>query len=432
MKKIIAFITKGIWDKDISEYKTKPLRWAVRQLKVILVTVRGIGKHNIVVLSASLTFYTMMSLVPIAALVFAVVKGFGLQESLYHNLHASFPEYNDLINNLMVFADNMLARTKGGLIAGVGIVILFWAIMRVFGNVERVFNQIWEVRSKRGFARKFSDYLTVVIIAPLLWILTGSLSVMLRRNLACMVDRHWIETLFSAASLVVLWAMFTFIYVVLPNTKVRLRSAMTAAIVAGTALFIFQSIYFYVQTHMMAYNAIYGSFAALPLFLIWMQINWHIVLFGAELSYAYQNLAHYEKEEQALEMSYRDRQKVLLAVLIIIDKHFDSATGAITAEQIASELNLPIRIVRDVLFDLEGGKLVAAAKDARDDMIERYLPLRNVDALTVNDVINSVERLGGTSVIPADNLTLAKVGEVLEGLRSCDSPWNKPLSEVVK
>lgn len=146
IKKIVQYITKDIWVKKEHEYKSRRTRWAVRQFKVFIFTAQGIGQHSILVRSAALTFYTLMSLVPIAALVFSVMKGFGFEARLNEYLHEQFPQYRVLIDQVLTFANAMIQRTKGGVIASVGVVVLFWSVIKVFNYVESSFNSIWEVR----------------------------------------------------------------------------------------------------------------------------------------------------------------------------------------------------------------------------------------------------------------------------------------------
>jgi membrane protein len=400
-------------------------------LKIILITIGDVSKHNILVYSSALTFYTMMSLVPILALIFAVVKGFGLQANFYQNLYASFPEYASLIDQALTFANNLLEHTKGGVVAGVGLATLFWSVMKLFGNAETAFSLIWEVKRRRSITRKFSDYITVIIIAPILWILSSSLSGVVRDNLTGLADKAYIDLLFIVARVIVLWGLFLFLYSVMPNTRVRLRNAFTGAAIAGTAFYIFQLAYVWAQSSMMSYNAIYGSFAALPLFLIWLQTSWQIVLFGAELSYAYQNLSNYEQERQAMGMSYRDRQKVMLAALVVIGRRFNSNAGAITYEQIAAELDLPVRIVKDVVFDLENSGFIAATRDGDDERVNRYVPARAIDSLRISDVVDVVENSGELSVLPLDNPLFHNIAATLDGINASNRELDRPLSELV-
>lgn len=265
IKKIVQYITKDIWVKKEHEYKSRRTRWAVRQFKVFIFTAQGIGQHSILVRSAALTFYTLMSLVPIAALVFSVMKGFGFEARLNEYLHEQFPQYRVLIDQVLTFANAMIQRTKGGVIASVGVVVLFWSVIKVFNYVESSFNSIWEVRrsaladaqvqrlhdghrhradsvgsSRAASASRYSSTCSITPRPPIVNVLLGTLSTL------------------------VIWTMFTFVYLVMPNTKVKLRSALTAGIMAGTIFVLFQLAYVFIQSRLTNYNAIYGSFAAVP------------------------------------------------------------------------------------------------------------------------------------------------------------------------
>ena len=233
IKKIVQYITKDIWVKKEHEYKSRRTRWAVRQFKVFIFTAQGIGQHSILVRSAALTFYTLMSLVPIAALVFSVMKGFGFEARLNEYLHEQFPQYRVLIDQVLTFANAMIQRTKGGVIASVGVVVLFWSVIKVFNYVESSFNSIWEVRRSRSLTRKFSDYTTVIVIAPILWVISSSIGIQIQQHLLHYTSTPIVNVLLGTLSTLVIWTMFTFVYLVMPNTKVKLRSALTAGIMAG-------------------------------------------------------------------------------------------------------------------------------------------------------------------------------------------------------
>lgn len=308
---IITFFTDTVFRKGAGEYRNPVARWAVRQYKLLFYTVQGLSSHGTMVRSAALTFYTLMSLVPVVALVFAVVKGFGLAEGLEQNLYEVLPQSPEVIDYVVGFAQKALARTQGGWVALVGVLTLFWAVIKVFGSIEDAFNNIWEVRSTRSAARKYGDYIAVVVVAPILWVISSSMGNYAAEILG-VAGSPALEVLSRAGSLVVAWVMFTFIYVVLPSTKVRFTAALTAGVVAGTAFVLFQWGYVYLQRWMTSYNAIYGSFAALPLFLLWMQISWEILLLGGELSFAYQNVARFDEERESLLVSYDCRRKLMV------------------------------------------------------------------------------------------------------------------------
>ena len=170
LKRVIHFLTEGVFQLRPEEVENRFLRWILKQYKLLYYTARGVIEHNTLMRSASLTFYTLMSIVPLAALIFAVMKGFGMAENLTNELHAALPQFPEFINYIVGFANNALARTRGGLLATLSVMMLFWAGMRVFASIESAFNNIWEVKRSRGFARQFSDYIAVVVIVPVLWL----------------------------------------------------------------------------------------------------------------------------------------------------------------------------------------------------------------------------------------------------------------------
>ncbi len=391
IKHIINFITLGIWQKPEDEYNSKYMRWATRQIKLFILTIKGFGEHDILIRSAALTFYTLMSIVPIAALIFAVVKGFGMESNFKYDLLMTFPEYEPIIEKVLTFATDLLNHTQGGVLASVGFITLIWAVIKVFGNIERAFNHIWEVKKQRSITRKVSDYITVIFIAPMLWIISNSLTILIKTELSIYTGHAITETLYWIGSIVSMWLMFTFIYYVMPNTKVKVIGALTAGIIAGTVFQIFQIAYIFLQSHVTSYNATYGSLAALPLFLIWLQSSWQILLSGAELSFAYQNMSRYEQERESTHISYDNRNKVMIASMLTIVRNFMNDKGATSAETIAEELDLPGRIVRDVIFTLEEAGQVLPVKNDIDEKIMLYIPAKDIHRTTIFDVINSVE-----------------------------------------
>ena len=328
----LTYFTDTIFRRDVTEWRNPVVRWLVQQYRLLFYTARGLLEHGTIVRSAALTFYTLMSLVPILAVVFAVVKGFGLADGLIENLYGLFPRNPDIVDYIVNFAENALARTQGGVVAAVALVMLFWAVIRVFGSIESAFNNIWEVKVERSITRQWTDYIAVVMIVPILWIVANAVGNYAEQLLG--FDDSWYFNLLShLASMIVIWVMFTFLYIVIPNARVRFGSALMAGIVAGTIFLLFQWGYVYVQRWMTSYNAIYGSFAALPLLLIWMQTSWEILLFGGELSFAYQNIARFGEERESLLISYDQRRKVLLAVMLTVVRNFRDRGGALPADE---------------------------------------------------------------------------------------------------
>lgn len=437
ISQFMDFIKHGVWQKDGEEDNGEnKVRWYVRPFRILIYTVKGLGEHGVGVRAAGLSFFTLTAIVPVFAVIYAVIKGFGMQETLTEYLYEQFGPYRELIDTILEFAGNMLSvRTSGGLIAGFGLVILFWSVIQVFGNIENAFNNIWEVKHKRSMGRKFSDYITVIIIAPILWIISRNLVSYIRTGLEPYAWSWLLDILFGLLALMAIWLIFAFIYYVMPNTRVKFKGALIAGIIAGTLFQVFQLGYTWLQGYLTAYNVIYGSFAALPLFLIWLQWSWMILLVGAELSFAYQNISKYEQERESMNMCYDRRRKVMLAAMVTIVKHFLDNKGPVNSEQVADELNMPVRIVRDVIYDLENAGLVLAVKDEHDDRRSYFIPARDVHTISVYDVVEGVEcnSNANLNVNFRNNRKIDRVSEVLDGVKAVTSqpPYNVPITDLI-
>lgn len=413
---MVEELTALLFRKNINEWHNPLMRWGVRQSKLILYTVICLIKHGTIARSAALTFYTLMSLVPILAVVFAVVKGFGLTDSLMNNLYGLFPQNPDVVDYLVSFVEKALARTQGGVMASVALIMLFWAVIKVFGSIESAFNHIWEVKIERSITRQWSDYIALIMIVPILWIATSATG-SYAQQLIGFDDRWFFVVLSRLISMLVIWTMFTLLYIIIPNTRVRFSSAFMAGIVAGTAFLLFQWGYLYVQRWMTSYNAIYGSFAALPLFLIWMQTSWQILLFGGELSFAYQNISRFDEERESLLISYDQRRKVILAIMLTVVENFRTRGGTTSGEYIRRQLDLPTRIVNDVLFQLVQARQLIAVDDNDRERATSYTPAYAISSMSVYGIITAVERVGARQFTMAQIPGLVDLEARLERLK---------------
>ena len=432
LRQLFTYFTDTIFRQDVSEWRNPVVRWLVQQYRLLFYTARGLVEHGTLVRSAALTFYTLMSLVPLLALVFAVVKGFGLADGLVENLYELFPQHPETVDYIVGFAENALARTQGGVVAAVGLVMLFWAVIRVFGSIENAFNNIWEVKVERSIARQWTDYIAVVMIVPVLWILANAVGNYIEQVLG-LYDKWYFTTLSRLASMVVIWTMFTLLYLIIPNARVRFQSALMAGIVAGTIFLLFQWGYVYVQRWMTSYNAVYGSFAALPLFLIWMQTSWEILLFGGELSFAYQNISRFAEERESLRISYDQRRKVLLAVMILVARNFRDHGGTIPTDEIRKRLGLPTRIVNDILFQLvQAGQLIAVRSGDGEREVA-FAPAHDLSSTTVYGILEAVERTGQTTLDLEQTPELARMNREVETLKEevLHSPNNVRLTDLL-
>ncbi|MBP3289533.1 MAG: YihY/virulence factor BrkB family protein [Alistipes sp.] len=418
LKEILFFFTDTIFRKRPEEYNNPVVRWGVRQYRLLFYTVQGLSQHGTMVRSAAMTFYTLISIVPIVALAFAVVKGFGLMDGLIDNLYSILPQVPDVVDYIVEFAQNALARTQSGWVAAISLATLFWSVISLFSSVEDAFNNIWEVKSSRGIARKYSDYIAIIVIAPLLWVVATSTGTYMREifGIDAFAGMELVSRLFS---LVVAWAMFTFIYIILPNTKVKFSSAAIAAIFAGTVFLLFQWGYVYLQKTMTSYNAIYGSFAALPLFLLWMQISWEILLLGGELSFAFQNVQRFDEERESLLASYDCRRKLMVAIMVIVSRAFRDGKGAVNMAEIRGELEVPTRILSNVLFTLVEAEMLNEVHRGKHEYEVSYAPARDINSLRVYDVLEAVDNRGfGRDTIDMKGADVDACAVVVDNLKS--------------
>ena len=423
---------KFFYDLLLQISRIPGLGWTVRPLKLVIYTLEGLMTHGTMDMGAALTFYALISIVPVLALVFAVVNGFGLVESLVANLYSLLPQMPEVVDYIVDFANRALARTQGGIVATVSLLTLFWAVIRMFESIEINFNKIWEVKSTRNLVRKYCDYITVVIIAPLLWIVATSISSYARQMLG--VDSSvWLQLGSKVVSMVVVWAMFALIYLVLPNTKVRLRSALLAGIMAGSCFYAFQAIYIYLLKWMTSYSAIYGSFAALPLFLLWMQNSWSILLIGCELSFAIQNEKRFDEERMLPNVSPDDNRKLMIAITAFVARAFKRGEGAVPMVAIREGLALPTRIASKLVQQLVAAEVL---NEVRRDEVEydvAYAPARDINTLRICDVLAAVDsHVEGTTEDLCGSAIARRSQSAVDGIKqvAAESDENRLILEI--
>ena len=405
-----------------------------RPAKLLLYMLQGLSTHATMVRSAALTYYTLVSIVPVVALVFAVVKGFGLADGLVQNLYSVFPQIPEVVDYLVEFAQKALARTQGGLVALFSLLALFWSVWSVFGSIEDAFNNIWEVKNTRSWSRKISDYITVIVFAPILWVGASAVSVYLQQLLGW-ADNVWLNALSKLISMAIAWFMFSLIYVVLPNTKVNLSAAIKSGFIAGTVFMLFQWGYVFVQTWMTSYNAIYGSFAALPLFLLWMLISWSILLLGGELSFTFQNEKRFDEERESLLVSYDCRRKLMIGVMVIVSRTFRDGKGAMAVDDIRHELGIPKRILSSILSALVEAGMLHEIHVGGNEFELSYAPARDISTLKVYDVLLAVDAHGEgrDSIDVSEPAELYRASQVVEELKSetLDSKANCRIVDLI-
>ncbi len=411
IKRLFNFISDDIW-----VYNHKKGKWntfLIDEIKVFIITLKNYGRHQIAVRSAALTFYTLISLVPVTAMILGLSKGFGLDDEIINFLNVSFSRYNIVIEKISEFANSFLENSKVGIFAGVSVVVLLWSVFMVFFNIEESFNHIWEIKSSRPISRRLSDYLAIIFGVPLLYAISESLKNVVTNEIAAAISESSImQYLYKGgvmlSYLIVVWVLFAMIYTILPNTKVKFKSAFHAAIISGSCYLIFKWLYLYFQTSVSNYNIVYGSFAALPLFLFWISICWQIILFGAEFSFVYQNIEKYEYERLAGNFSMQFRRKLMVLIVKTLTLNFLNKSKPLSSQEIADITNVPIVAVRDIIYTLTEAKVIYAIDNskANDQKVTYYTMGVDVSTLTVGGLIDMVDNLGTNNIDLVDESLL--------------------------
>jgi len=366
------------------------------------------------------------------ALIFAIGKGFGFDQTLKQQMLQDYNEYSTILNNVFVYADSLLQTTSGGIIAGFGTVLLLWSIISLLMNIENSFNDIWEIQTGRTWYRKITDYLTIMLVSPIFLILSGSLTVMIQSNADTLLFSGATAIVLKLVAFLMLAGVFTFIYMVLPNTRVTFKSAFSAALIATVLFELLEWAYITFQIGASNYNKIYGSFAALPLFLIWVQYSWYIVLFGAEIAFANQNVDHYELENEIKNISVRYKRVMALIICNRVVKNFAEGNQPYTSIQIANDLDLPVRLARNVINELVETKVLAEVKTENDKEIA-YQPAISDSKLTIKFIMDRLDEKGVNSLPITDHKELEIINRLLVDLDNVmDNPkGNLPVMDIV-
>ncbi len=423
ISRFIDFMKDDIWRIRLENLPRKK-SFFIKQLRIFLLSTRGFAEDKCYLRASALTFFSLISIVPVVAMSFGIAKGFGFEKLLQKRLLEQFAGQGEIVMKIIDFAHSLLADTKGGLLAGVGVIVLFWAVIKVLGNIESSFNDIWGIKEARPLGRKFSDYLSVILLCPILMIMASSVTVFITTQVTLITEKVALLGIFSAVIFSVLkllpycliWILFTFLYIFIPNTKVHFSSGILAGIIAGTIYQIVQWAYIIFQVGAAKYNAIYGSFAALPLFLIWLQLSWLIVLFGAELSFAHQNVDTCEFESDSLRISDYFKKLLSLQTCHLLVRNFAKGTGPLTATEISKRLDIPIRLVHQILYELVACGIIS---DRRTEEYKEltYQPARDINTLTIKFVVESLEDRGIDNIPVAQTAGLKVISEILQTFR---------------
>ncbi|MEQ8324377.1 MAG: YihY/virulence factor BrkB family protein [Vicingaceae bacterium] len=436
--RIRTFIEREIWLIDLNKVKG-PRKMGIRLIRSLFIALRDFKRDNCQLKASALTFYTLLSIVPVIAMLFGIAKGFGLEKKLEAEIGSDISYNQEVLQYVFELANNMLENTRGGVIAGIGVALLFWSVMKLLGNIEEAFNDIWEIKSSRSLVRKFSDYLSIVLVAPVLTILSGSATVFISTQLSSAANSIEILGFFgpiiyyflSILPLFITTLLFAAIYMILPNTKVNFGSALFGAFIAAIIFSMAEWVYLSFQIGVSKYNAIYGGFAALPLFLIFVQTLWLILLLGAELSFGFQNQGKYEFEMEASDISNSFR--FLLSVIIVkgLVKKFKSGETAPSTSELSEGLQIPAKLIRKIIFELVEAKIISELNLGEKEE-SRYQPAIDIAMLDVDFIRRQLNDKGLNELPIERNEEFLRIESAITDLQIAmkKSPSNKLISDL--
>lgn len=372
-------------------------RLGYRILQTIILFARGFKDKALNVRANSLSFSLLFAFVPMVAGVFAIARGFGFEELLQERISTSFLAEANIAPTIMEWVERYLETARGGLFLGIGLVVLIWAVYAFFNMLELSFNNIWNVKQSRSFGRRLSNYMVVLLLVPIMIILSSGISIFLNSAASASPVLQAIEpirrVLLRLIPFVVASGVFTWIFIAIPNTKVRFLSAIIPGVIVGILFQLVQMFSVYLVMLFTRMSVVYGAFSAIPLILVWLHITCWLLLIGAELAFAIQNndLFAYEKDLKTMSRRYKDY--VMLYLLAVIIRRFEAGESPQTAQKMAAEHQLPIRLVQQLLSRLEETSIVRRVY-TEDEEEQAFVPALDTKSITVEMVIGRISAQG--------------------------------------
>ena len=429
INKVRFFLLEEIWRIRPGDTSKRQF-WLIRFLRIFSLAIRRFIIDQCPLKASAFTFFSLLSVVPFMAMAFGIAKGFGFRETLEHELQNRLVGHEEVVRWVQDFALGYLDNTKGGMIAGIGFGFLLFIVMRLMNNIEETFNDIWDVKRSRSFIRKFSDYVSLMLVAILLLVTSGSIVVFIANRIRDLgIGGFASGFLVWVAPYIMIWLVFSFLFMIMPNTKVKPLSAIFGGIIAGTLFLLVQYGYIYFQVGVSRYNAIYGSFAALPLFLIWMQFSWMIVMFGAELAFAHQNEKSFEFEVDTKNISPYARKLVSILIVREVDRVFDRGESPLSVASISQRLKIPFRLVTDMVYKLMEAGILVEVNAGREEVVVQ--PAYDINKMDLAGVLKRIEHTGYSETILGNSELVKEVRDKIDRYEEIVSqmPENKLLKD---
>lgn len=430
LKRQWQYCAGGVW----SDTRDTP---GVKVIKTLNLSVKSFMNTNLQSQACAMTYRTLLAIVPALAMLFAVGRGFGIQTFLQNQLYEMFPGQTEVVGHAMEVIDSYLGYTGKGVFVGVGVVLLLWTLISLLSNVEGAFNRIWGIRQGRSFCRKMMDYTATLLILPILLICSGGLALFVSNTLQHLFDYEiatpMISVLLECASWLLTWLFFAAAYILIPNTKVRISNALLAGVFAGTGFRLLQWLFVTGQVYVTHYNAIYGSFAFLPLLLIWLQLTWVVTLSGALICYTSQSIYHFSYNEDIKHISWNYYQKIAVAVSAVVAYRFDKGITPPTDNDLSRVYNIPPRLVTTIVDELTHAGVINCVIIDSKDMIVGYQPARPTSELTVGHIVDVLHQYGHNDFVEGFDTAFCKLGTALDRVsKAAKTADTNPVASLIE
>lgn len=410
-RKLSDFLETEVWQDPGKPGRGYSLLYGLA--RIVLMTVRGLNNRMILLRASALSYSTLLAIVPILAIAFSMLKGLGFHTRLEHVLVNYLTAEQEALTSRII---EYISGTDFKALGAFGTALLLYASVMMLSNVERTFNELWGVSRQRTISRKISNYVSVLFLGPFLMILSTAMMASFSSNTIVTalwkfdLFRHFFVLFAEIIPHAVLWIAFTVMYMLMPNTRVKFLPALIAGIICASAWEAAFRVYTDFNIGVANYNTIYSTFAVLPIFIIWLYISWLIVLIGAQLSYAIQNVRSYQMEVTLTDVGHAQKEVMALYVMTIIAARFHKGLPPMGTEDMSRALSVPVRLVAEITRKLSDRGLIQAISS--DEMV--FQPSKNIDLISVLDVCKALRHEGGDKWQMPENELSPKLLSLLE------------------
>lgn len=393
LRKGWSFVSEDVW-------KCKSNNVFIHIIKTLNLSIRCFLNEQIQQRASALTYHSLLSIVPALVVLIAISKGFGFYDAIENLLYDGVPAQRDALQYAFTFVDAYMEQLHNGIFVGIGLILLLWVLFSLLSNIENTFNDLWNVPNRK-LTRRITDFMAVFIILPILLIASSGMSLFVNTLLDELpyfssLGQH----IMQFSSYVLSWLLFTAAYIFLPNTKVKFKHAFVAGIICGTLFNLFQWLYLTGQIWVSKYNAVYGSFAFLPLLMLWMQFSWLICLVGVVLSYSSQNVFNYEFEKDIKHISPNYYKEVLTIIMAIILKRRHEGKEPLSCYEISQRYRLPMPLVTRAVNNLAAVDLLAPTPIGNDFA---YIATIDSNILTIGYLLRKIDEYGNKHFVYSIN-----------------------------